>query len=156
MAKLTTSGAWLSAVRAGGSLDDNGYGVGSDITGNLYATGSYSSASAAFGSIGLSNPGSPGYTTSFLARSLADLVVNTGSQMSTGVYNNVTITSTGSTTLSSFLVANGVLTVQSGGTLNSNCQPITGAGSFVLAAGGTLGICHAQGIASTGPAAQCK
>ena len=40
--------------------------------------------------------------------------------------------------------------VQVSGTLLTNCQPLTGAGSFTLAAGATLGICDAAGISASG------
>ena len=36
------------------------------------------------------------------------------------------------------------------GTLLTNCQVLTGAGSFTLAAGATLGICDVNGIAASG------
>ena len=53
-------------------------------------------------------------------------------------------------------MVNGTLTVQTGGVLSTrgvlatNCQPITGPGSFVLQAGATLRICDPDGIAATG------
>jgi hypothetical protein len=81
----------------------------------------------------------------------ADLTVS-AAQSVAGSYNNVTITSTGLATLNGPLNVTGTLTVQSGGVLNQSCQAITGAGSFVLDAGGTLGICDAAGILATGPA----
>lgn len=147
VAKLTTAGAWVSAVRAGGTADDGGTGVASDVTGNLYVSGLYTSPSAGFSTLALPNAG---FSAGFLGRGLADLTVSTASQTSGGIYNNVTVTGAGSTTLSSFLVANGALTVQNGGTLDQNCQPITGAGSFTVAAGATLGICDPAGITTTG------
>jgi hypothetical protein len=67
-----------------------------------------------------------------------------------GTYNNVTITGSGVARLSGPLTVSGTLTVQSGGILATNCQPVTGAGSFVLQAGGHLRICDAQGITSSG------
>jgi serine protease len=84
------------------------------------------------------------------AAPLPDLVVSSG-QSVLGDYNNVTVTGTGVATLSGPLTVNGTLTVQDGGILNTNCQPITGPGSFVLAAGAELGICHAAGISLSGP-----
>jgi methionine-rich copper-binding protein CopC len=67
-----------------------------------------------------------------------------------GTYNNVTITGSGVARLSGPLTVNGTLTVQSGGILATNCQPVTGPGSFVLQAGGHLRICDAQGISGSG------
>jgi len=147
VAKLTTEGMYLSATRAGGTLDDGGSGVASDVTGNLYNVGYYASSPAGFGSLSLVNSGTQ---TGYFARSLADLTVSTPGQASGGIYNNVTIAGGASTTLSSFLVANGALLVQNGGSLNLNCQPLTGAGSFALQAGGALYICNPLGIARSG------
>jgi hypothetical protein len=147
VAKLTTDGVYLSTTRAGGPLDDGGSGVASDVTGNLYNVGYYASAAAEFGPTNLANAGTQ---TGYFARSLADLTVSTPGQASGGIYNNVTIAGGGSTTLSSFLVANGAMTVQTGGSLNLNCQPLTGAGSFALQAGGALYICNPLGIVRSG------
>ncbi|MBH8571240.1 VCBS repeat-containing protein [Microvirga sp. STS02] len=85
---------------------------------------------------------------------LPDLVVSTPQNVN-GTYGNVTITGpatggAGTATLTGGLTVVGTLTVQDGGTLLTNCQPLTGTGNFVLAAGGTLGICDAAGIEATG------
>ena len=85
---------------------------------------------------------------------LTDLVVSTPQNVS-GSYRNVTVTGpatggAGTATLTGSLNVAGTLTVQSGGTLLTACQPLTGAGNFVLEAGGTLGICDALGIELTG------
>ncbi|WP_460502667.1 T9SS type A sorting domain-containing protein [Hymenobacter agri] len=85
---------------------------------------------------------------------LPDLVVSTPQNVN-GTYGNVTITGpatggAGTATLTGGLTVVGTLTVQDGGTLLTNCQPLTGSGNFVLAAGGTLGICDAAGIEATG------
>jgi len=85
---------------------------------------------------------------------LTDLVVSTPQDVS-GTYRNVTVTGpttggAGTATLTGALTVVGTLTVQSGGTLLTACQPLTGAGNFVLAAGGTLGICDPAGIEPTG------
>ena len=47
------------------------------------------------------------------------------------------------------MTVTGALTVQAGGTLLTNYQSLTGAGSYTLAAGATLGICDAAGLSST-------
>jgi hypothetical protein len=85
---------------------------------------------------------------------LPDLVVSTPQNVN-GTYRNVTITGpatggAGTATLTGGLTVVGTLTIQDGGTLLTNCQPLTGTGNFVLAAGGTLGICDAAGIEATG------
>ena len=82
---------------------------------------------------------------------LPDLVVSTPQLVPGGAYNNVTVTGpatggAGVGTLSNPISVAGTLTVLDGGTLLAECQPITGPGDFVLAAGGTLGICDALGI----------
>jgi len=79
-----------------------------------------------------------------------NLIVST-TQTVQGTYDNVTVTPTGVATLGGALVVNQTLTVQDGGRLNTNCQPLTGAGSFTLAAGATLGICDPAGISPSGP-----
>jgi len=80
-----------------------------------------------------------------------NLVVSTPNQtVAAGTYDNVTVTSTGQGALQGPLVVNGTLTVQAGGSLDTNCQPITGTGIFVVADGATLSICNAAGIAATG------
>jgi len=71
----------------------------------------------------------------------------------TGTYRNVTIFSfSGSTAnLVGPLTVTGTLTVRSGGTLLTNCHPITGPGAFVMEPGGTLSICDPAGISLSGP-----
>ncbi|WP_210519238.1 fibronectin type III domain-containing protein [Hymenobacter terricola] len=83
------------------------------------------------------------------AAPVTNLVVSTPQNVS-GTYNNVTVLSGGVATLAGALTVNGALTVQSGGVLAQNCQPLTGPGSFVLQAGGELQICEPAGIAATG------
>ncbi len=85
---------------------------------------------------------------------LPDLVVSSA-QAVQGTYNNVRITGpatggAGVATLAGPLAVQGSLLVQAGGSLLANCQPLTGAGSFALAAGATLGICAPAGIAAAG------
>jgi len=81
---------------------------------------------------------------------VTDLTVSNAQTIPAGTYRNITILSGGVATLGGNVVADGAVTVQAGGTLNTNCQALTGAGSFTLAAGGTLGICDLAGIAASG------
>jgi hypothetical protein len=87
-----------------------------------------------------------------------DLTISTTMNVESGTYNNVTITSTGVAAFNGPIVVNGILTVQTGGVMSTrgvlatNCNPITGSGSFVLQAGATLRICDSNGIAATGTA----
>ncbi|GAB3839458.1 IPT/TIG domain-containing protein [Hymenobacter jeollabukensis] len=74
-----------------------------------------------------------------------DLTVSSAQSIS-GAYTNVTITGTGVATLTGQLKVSGTLTVQTGGALLTNCQPVRGTGSLTLQAGATLGICDAAGI----------
>ena len=81
----------------------------------------------------------------------ADLVVSTAGQtVAAGTYNSITVRKGGVATLGGNVVVNRTVTVQDGGTLNTSCQALTGAGSFTLAAGGTLGICDPAGIEASG------
>ncbi len=79
-----------------------------------------------------------------------DLVVSTPKEITGGTYRNITVTGTGIGTLTAPVAATGTVSVQSGGELISNCQPLTGAGSFALQAGGTLSICDPAGISPSG------
>lgn len=85
-----------------------------------------------------------------------DLTVSTATGVDAGTYNNVTIMKGGVASFNGPIIVNGTLTVQDGGVLSTrgvlatSCQAITGSGSFVLQAGGTLRICDPDGIATTG------
>jgi hypothetical protein len=80
-----------------------------------------------------------------------DLVVSTANQVvAGGNYNSITIASGGSGTLQGPVQVTTSLTVQNGGRLDTNCQPLTGSGTFTVADGGTLGICDAAGLTLTG------
>jgi hypothetical protein len=84
-----------------------------------------------------------------------DLVISTAQNVQ-GTYRNLTITGpatggAGAGTLTGPLTVLGTLLVQDGGALLTNCQPLIGPGNFVLAAGATLAICDASGIAASAP-----
>ncbi len=91
------------------------------------------------------------YFASYTVAPAPDLVVSTLQNVPPGTYNSVTVTGTGVATLNGPVTVNTSLIVQTGGKLNTNCQPITGAGTFTLEAGATLGICDAAGITASGP-----
>ena len=77
------------------------------------------------------------------ASPIGDLTV-TGTQGISGTYNNIIIASGGAATISGPLTVNNSITVQNLGSLNTNCQTMSGAGSFTLAAGGTLSTCSSS------------
>ncbi|GAB3828138.1 hypothetical protein GCM10028821_13010 [Hymenobacter jeollabukensis] len=81
---------------------------------------------------------------------LADLTISTTQNVPAGSYNNITVTGTGAATLTGTVNVAGAFVVQTGGSLNTNCQTLTGAGSFTLQDGATLSICDAAGITSSG------
>ena len=67
VAKLTATGAWQWATRAGGSNEDYGIGVAVEGSGSVVVTGIFESPTITFGATTLSNPASPGPAI-FLAR----------------------------------------------------------------------------------------
>ncbi len=83
------------------------------------------------------------------AAPLTDLTVNNAQNVQ-GSYNNVTITGPGVATLTGALTVAGTLAVA--GALVTNCQVVSGPGSFVLQTGGRLEICDPAGISATGTA----
>jgi hypothetical protein len=88
-------------------------------------------------------------TATFSTAALTNLTVST-MQAVGGAYNNVTITGTGAATLAANLIVYGVLTVQSGGSLQTSATfDVQGPGSLVLAAGATLIEVNAAGLANT-------
>ena len=86
----------------------------------------------------------------FITLGLSGLIVNTVTNVPGGTYDYVTVTSTGVATLTGTLVVNVGMTVEAGGALVSNCQQVTGAGSFTLASGAELRICDPAGLFATG------
>ncbi len=131
------------------------------------ATGNYTPSAADYlaGSVTLTLTATPsGGSTCGGASS--DVVINftrpnltiTATRALSGAYQDVTI-SAGTTTVDGPLDIAGTLTVQAGATLLTDaatCQPITGNGAFVLAAGATLRICSLQGITQSGPTGQVQ
>ncbi len=92
---------------------------------------------------------------------LADLVVSTTLNLPGGSYRNVTVTGpatggAGTLQLGNALSVSGTLLVQDGGTLQSNCNAITGTGNFMLAAGATLHVCSPQGISASGASGEVQ
>ena len=81
-----------------------------------------------------------------------DLLVAFPQPVAAGTYHDITVAIGGRAILSGAVTVTGTLRVQSGGTLDDGCQVISGAGTFVLEAGGQLNVCHPQGIASGGAA----
>jgi FG-GAP-like repeat/Bacterial Ig-like domain/Secretion system C-terminal sorting domain/FG-GAP repeat len=106
---------------------------------------------ATTGNVIVMSPGGLSNGVLFTVTALApDLIVSSAQSVAGGTYNTVTVTGIGVLTLTAPLVVNSAFNVQAGGDLNTNCQPITGAGSFTLAAGATLAICSPQGISASG------
>ena len=80
-----------------------------------------------------------------------NLVIGTTGQMvAGGTYNSITVTGTGAGTLQGPVTVNASVVVQPGGILSTNCEPLTGAATFTLAAGATLIICDPAGISQSG------
>jgi hypothetical protein len=66
----------------------------------------------------------------------------------TGSYCDVNVT--GNVTLTGPLTVTGNLTLAAGATLNTNCQTISGPGSFTMQDGATLSVCDPAGLTLTG------
>ncbi|UOR00202.1 T9SS type A sorting domain-containing protein (plasmid) [Hymenobacter sp. 5317J-9] len=89
---------------------------------------------------------------------VVNLNVTTGSALNpasvpAGSYGTITVAASCTAELSGATTVTNALVVQPGGTLLTNCQPLTGPGDFTLADGATLRICDADGVslgASTG------
>jgi hypothetical protein len=83
----------------------------------------------------------------------ADLVVASGQRLgASGIYATITVQGGGSLTLRGATSVSGAVLVQAGGVLATNCQPLTGAGSFELQAGAELQVCDPAGLAASGAA----
>ncbi|WP_035564607.1 T9SS type A sorting domain-containing protein [Hymenobacter sp. IS2118] len=85
------------------------------------------------------------------AAAAQDLTISTGSvdspvSIAAGTYGSINVTSTGFAVLGGAVVVNTAFTVD--GSLDTNCQALTGAGSFTLASGATLVVCDADGIST--------
>ena len=155
VAKYTDAGSSATynwATAGGGTGADQANGIA--LSGSSLYVGGYAALPATFGTLQL-----PGFNNNvaFLAvlPVTVNLVVGTGTvaaptSIVAGTYNNITVTSTGNAVLAGGVTVEGSLDVQAGGSLNTNCQALTGAGSFTLAAGATLGICDAAGITASG------
>ncbi|TDN39164.1 hypothetical protein, partial [Hymenobacter sp. UV11] len=105
---------------------------------------------ATTGNVTLTTPA--GTSNGILFTVVPDLTISTGTAASpvsiaAGTYGSITVTSTGYAVLGGAVVVNTGCTVSGG--LTTACQPLTGGGSFTLAAGGTLGICDAAGISAS-------
>ena len=76
-----------------------------------------------------------------------DLVISTpGQAIAAGPYNSITVQNGGTGTLAGNVSVVTSTSVNDGGTFNDGSFVLSGAGSFALAAGGTLGICNTAGI----------
>jgi hypothetical protein len=79
------------------------------------------------------------------------LVVASGQNLTAnGAYTTITVQDGGTLTLAGPTTATGAVQVQAGGLLATNCQPLSGPGSFELQAGAELQICDPAGLAASG------
>jgi hypothetical protein len=117
-------------------------------TGDLTATVAVPSG-ATTGPVSVSSATLATYNGPTFTVTYPNLVVNTTATIPAGIYNSITVNSPGVATLAGNVTVNTSLTVNSGATLNDGCFVLSGAGDFTLAAGGTLGICNAQGLGNT-------
>ncbi|GAA4359315.1 hypothetical protein GCM10023185_25850 [Hymenobacter saemangeumensis] len=110
---------------------------------------------ASTGVIAVTTAAGTGSSTSSFTVTLPNLVVSSSQTIPGGSYNNITITGPGSggagrLDLGGALTVAGTLMVMDGGMLQTNCNVVSGAGSFTLAAGATLNICSPAGISASG------
>jgi hypothetical protein len=68
VAKLSASGVWLWAKKAGGTGTDDGIAINVDSAGNAYLTGAFNSATATFGTISITRTGTSAYNDMFIAK----------------------------------------------------------------------------------------
>jgi len=78
-----------------------------------------------------------------------DLLLNATATINAGTYHDVTVAA-GTATMGGNVTINGTLAVQAGSTLADNCAVAQGGGSFTLAAGATLQVCHPAGLGAGG------
>ena len=118
--------------------------TGTQITGVVVPSG------ATTGLVTVTTPSGTTNGQSFTV-SYPSLVVSAANQLiAAGTYASITIQSGGEGTLQGPTIVNMAVTVQDGGTLNTNCQPLSGTADFTLADGATLTICDSDGIAASG------
>ncbi|MBO2009227.1 hypothetical protein [Hymenobacter negativus] len=143
-------GRWLWVRQAMGNTSSGGTGLVFDAGSEAGAVTGIYHGQLRFGNTPpLPTTCEDGVFTARLTTNFPDLVVST-TQAIQGSYHHVTITETGRATLSGQLQVTGNLLVQSGGVLDAQCQLLAGPGSFELAVGAELRICHPAGIAETG------
>ncbi len=138
----------ITFAGSGGNTVTSGFTVnaaGTQITGLVVPTG------ASTGAVTVTTPAGTSNGVSFVV--LRDLVISGGSAANPvvippGDYRNITIADGAVAVFGGAVTVAGTLTV--GGTLNTNCQSLTGSGSFALLAGATLGVCDAAGLSSSG------
>ena len=116
-----------------------------DLTATVAVPSGATTGPVSVSSATLTNYNGPTFTVTY-----ADLVVNNFTTIPAGIYNSITVNSPGVATLGGNVTVNTSTTVNSGATLNDGCNVLSGAGSFTLAAGGSLLICNAAGIAASG------
>ncbi|RYY21346.1 MAG: carbohydrate-binding protein [Cytophagaceae bacterium] len=76
-------------------------------------------------------------------------VANGQNMMASGNYTSITVQGGGTLTLAGPTNASGAVLVRPGGVLITNCQPLTGLGSFELQAGAELQVCDPAGLSAT-------
>jgi len=119
----------------------------------LTASTLYTARAYAINGVGTAYGAAQPFTTS--AAAPTSLTISTGTLVApvsipAGTYTTVTVTGTGNAILGGAVSVSTGLTVSSGGSLDTNCQLISGPGSFTLAAGATLLVCDANGINASG------
>ena len=85
-----------------------------------------------------------------LDAALPNLTVSTATTGVFGQYNNVTVSGTGTATLSGNISVTGTLTVQNGGTLVMGANAVAGTGALSIAAGANVSTAAVGGFANAG------